>query len=98
MGVVCEERVGIEKEEKQVLLFVCVLVFLFFFFKQKAAYEIWYGLVGSGMCIRDRGRGASSSLEDPPCEATGTTGTGNPAPLPSLSIVSHSRLPLPTIS
>ena len=26
----------------------------FVFVKQKAAYEIWYGLVGSGMCIRDR--------------------------------------------
>ena len=28
--------------------------FLFFFFKQKTAYEIQYGLVGSEMCIRDR--------------------------------------------
>ena len=27
---------------------------LFFFFKQKTAYEIQYGLVGSEMCIRDR--------------------------------------------
>jgi len=27
---------------------------LFFFFKQKTAYEVEYGLVGSGMCIRDR--------------------------------------------
>ena len=26
-----------------------------FFFKQKTAYEIEYGLVGSEMCIRDRG-------------------------------------------
>mgnify|MGYP002682456227 CR=1 FL=1 len=26
----------------------------FFFFKQKTAYEIEYGLVGSEMCIRDR--------------------------------------------
>ena len=24
------------------------------FFKQKTAYDIWYGLVGSEMCIRDR--------------------------------------------
>ncbi len=32
-------------------LFVC-LFFLFFFFKQKTAYEIYYGLVGSEMCIR----------------------------------------------
>mgnify|MGYP003380973378 CR=1 FL=1 len=27
---------------------------VFFFFKQKAAYDIYYGLVGSEMCIRDR--------------------------------------------
>ena len=26
----------------------------FFFCKQKTAYEIYYGLVGSEMCIRDR--------------------------------------------
>ena len=26
---------------------------MFFFFKQKTAYEIQYGLVGSEMCIRD---------------------------------------------
>ena len=30
--------------------------FLHFFFKQKTAYEIEYGLVGSEMCIRDRTR------------------------------------------
>ncbi len=24
-----------------------------FFFKQRTAYEIWYGLVGSEMCISD---------------------------------------------
>ncbi len=28
--------------------------FFFFFFKQKTAYEISLGLVGSEMCIRDR--------------------------------------------
>ena len=28
--------------------------FFFFFFKQKTAYEILSGLVGSEMCIRDR--------------------------------------------
>ena len=32
--------------------------FLFFFFKQKTAYEIHERLVGSEMCIRDRLRGA----------------------------------------
>eukprot|EP00831_Metopus_contortus_P037583 TRINITY_DN29602_c0_g1_i3.p1 TRINITY_DN29602_c0_g1~~TRINITY_DN29602_c0_g1_i3.p1 ORF type:complete len:226 (-),score=61.41 TRINITY_DN29602_c0_g1_i3:73-750(-) len=31
-----------------------VVVFLFFFFKQKTAYEMQRGLVGSEMCIRDR--------------------------------------------
>src|SRR5680860_1798631 len=30
-------------------------VFFFFFFKQKTAYEIGVRLVGSEMCIRDRG-------------------------------------------
>ena len=29
---------------------------VFFFFKQKTAYENEYGLVGSEMCIRDRGQ------------------------------------------
>ena len=31
-------------------------VLLFFFFKQKTAYETYYGLVGSEMCKRDRAR------------------------------------------
>eukprot|EP00831_Metopus_contortus_P026525 TRINITY_DN22549_c0_g1_i4.p2 TRINITY_DN22549_c0_g1~~TRINITY_DN22549_c0_g1_i4.p2 ORF type:complete len:134 (+),score=34.66 TRINITY_DN22549_c0_g1_i4:33-434(+) len=31
-----------------------VQVFYFFFFKQKTAYEMQRGLVGSEMCIRDR--------------------------------------------
>eukprot|EP00831_Metopus_contortus_P045143 TRINITY_DN3618_c0_g1_i3.p3 TRINITY_DN3618_c0_g1~~TRINITY_DN3618_c0_g1_i3.p3 ORF type:complete len:116 (-),score=40.56 TRINITY_DN3618_c0_g1_i3:290-637(-) len=31
-----------------------ILVFFFFFFKQKTAYEMQRGLVGSEMCIRDR--------------------------------------------
>ena len=30
------------------------VILVFFFFKQKTAYEIEYGLVGSEMCIRDR--------------------------------------------
>ena len=34
----------------------CVCVSVFFFFKQKTAYEIEYGIVGSEMCIRDRER------------------------------------------
>ena len=32
------------------------VVVLFFFFKQKTAYEMLRSLVGSEMCIRDRGR------------------------------------------
>ena len=32
----------------------CLDMVVFFFFKQKTAYEIQYGLVGSEMCIRDR--------------------------------------------
>ena len=31
----------------------CCVHVVFFFFKQKTAYEIYYGLVGSEMCIRD---------------------------------------------
>ncbi len=34
----------------------------FFFFKQKTAYEISLGLVGSEMCIRDRTTRVSRSL------------------------------------
>ena len=33
-----------------------------FFFKQKTAYEIEYGLVGSEMCIRDRGQAVRQAL------------------------------------
>ena len=38
---------------KSDLLLLCLC---FFFFKQKTAYEIMPSLVGSEMCIRDRGR------------------------------------------
>ena len=31
-------------------------MFIFFFFKQKTAYEMLRSLVGSEMCIRDRGK------------------------------------------
>ncbi len=34
-------------------VFYFVSFFIFFFFKQKTAYEISLGLVGSEMCIRD---------------------------------------------
>ena len=36
------------------LLVVMLNIVFVFFFKQKTAYEIQYGLVGSEMCIRDR--------------------------------------------
>eukprot|EP00831_Metopus_contortus_P031172 TRINITY_DN2546_c0_g1_i15.p3 TRINITY_DN2546_c0_g1~~TRINITY_DN2546_c0_g1_i15.p3 ORF type:complete len:243 (+),score=52.47 TRINITY_DN2546_c0_g1_i15:53-781(+) len=36
------------------MLCVFILYFFFFFFKQKTAYEMQRGLVGSEMCIRDR--------------------------------------------
>ena len=44
--------------ESRMYFFVRV-PFSFFFFKQKTAYEILSGLVGSEMCIRDRYKGAS---------------------------------------
>eukprot|EP00831_Metopus_contortus_P004533 TRINITY_DN11680_c0_g1_i1.p1 TRINITY_DN11680_c0_g1~~TRINITY_DN11680_c0_g1_i1.p1 ORF type:complete len:159 (+),score=54.21 TRINITY_DN11680_c0_g1_i1:45-521(+) len=37
-----------------------MIVFVFFFFKQKTAYEMQRGLVGSEMCIRDRYMGAGA--------------------------------------
>ena len=37
-----------------------------FFFKQKTAYEIEYGLVGSEMCIRDRSTPAPATDKDQP--------------------------------
>ncbi|VDG24647.1 hypothetical protein MUDAN_IGPPGNFN_03657 [Lactiplantibacillus mudanjiangensis] len=40
----CDGRLCMERD----------VVFLFFFFKQKTAYEIPLRLVGSEMCIRDR--------------------------------------------
>ena len=40
------------------------LVVGFFFFKQKTAYEIQYGLVGSEMCIRDSNASVLSSMAD----------------------------------
>ncbi len=39
---------------------VVVKLVLFFFFKQKTAYEMSASLVGSEMCIRDRTTGVSN--------------------------------------
>ena len=36
---------------------------MFFFFKQKTAYEIEYGLVGPEMCIRDGGSDGTATRE-----------------------------------
>ena len=37
---------------------------LFFFFKQKTAYEVLRSLVGSEMCIRDRRESAMKEYAD----------------------------------
>eukprot|EP00831_Metopus_contortus_P056785 TRINITY_DN4890_c0_g1_i1.p1 TRINITY_DN4890_c0_g1~~TRINITY_DN4890_c0_g1_i1.p1 ORF type:complete len:127 (+),score=31.81 TRINITY_DN4890_c0_g1_i1:76-456(+) len=38
------------------------MLFFIFFFKQKTAYEMQRGLVGSEMCIRDRNRNISMKV------------------------------------
>eukprot|EP00658_Telonema_sp_P-2_P083428 TRINITY_DN9030_c0_g1_i1.p2 TRINITY_DN9030_c0_g1~~TRINITY_DN9030_c0_g1_i1.p2 ORF type:complete len:145 (-),score=43.14 TRINITY_DN9030_c0_g1_i1:219-653(-) len=43
------------------------MYFLFFFFKQKTAYEMLRSLVGSEMCIRDRLQSWSSSGDELLC-------------------------------
>ena len=50
--------VSLKKKKKNVFFFF-LFFFLFFFFKQKTAYEISLGLVGSEMCIRDRTQSAA---------------------------------------
>ena len=42
------------------------MLFVFFFFKQKTAYEMLRSLVGSEMCIRDRNTGAGGSRTSVP--------------------------------
>ena len=39
-----------------------MFIFVFFFFKQKTAYEIMPSLVGSEMCIRDRYEGMDPEM------------------------------------
>eukprot|EP00658_Telonema_sp_P-2_P050019 TRINITY_DN38084_c0_g1_i2.p1 TRINITY_DN38084_c0_g1~~TRINITY_DN38084_c0_g1_i2.p1 ORF type:complete len:160 (-),score=47.10 TRINITY_DN38084_c0_g1_i2:37-516(-) len=46
------------------ILFYVILIFMFFFFKQKTAYEMLRSLVGSEMCIRDSFDVNSGSLSD----------------------------------
>ena len=43
------------------MFFLFPLVFFFFFFKQKTAYEISACLVGSEMCIRDSSSGNTNT-------------------------------------
>ncbi len=43
-----------------ITLIELVVYIFFFFFKQKTAYEMERGLVGSEMCIRDRTTGVSA--------------------------------------
>ncbi len=50
------------------------LLFSFFFFKQKTAYEMLRSLVGSEMCMRDRTTGVS--LHSPVCPGTHLDQTG----------------------
>ena len=48
---------------------------VFFFFKQKTAYEVLRSLVGSEMCIRDRRPSRQSPAATAP--ATGPTAVGD---------------------
>ncbi len=43
---------------------------MFFFFKQKTAYEIRLSLVGSEMCIRDRTTRVSNPVRSPSFRAS----------------------------
>ena len=47
----------------------------FFFLKKKTAYEIYYGLVGWEMCIRDRGGGGTAPDAVPPSTKAANAGT-----------------------
>ncbi len=53
-----EEVINMRSEDNDV---VCS----FFFFKQKTAYELLIGLVGSEMCIRDRTTRVSNPVRYP---------------------------------
>ena len=69
-----------------------------FFFKQKTAYEIEYGLVGSEMCIRDRDipaahlPGQSPPISPRTLPALAGKNPGAPKAIP----VSYTHLTLPT--
>ena len=66
--------------------------FLFFFFKQKTAYEIMPSLVGSEMCIRDRYTAVYTLASD---GHVGRSRVRNPAPLYFFSCFMFSFLCFP---
>ena len=43
----------LDKIKKNYFILIITFLFIYFFFKQKTAYEIMPSLVGSEMCIRD---------------------------------------------
>ena len=47
-----------------------LILLLFFFCKKRTAYEIYYGLVGSERCIRDRSKFAVQSVNNPTVNLT----------------------------
>ncbi len=55
-----ELRIEVLELIRRVLLHTREYNIVFFFFKQKTAYEIGVRLVGSEMCIRDRTTGVSN--------------------------------------
>eukprot|EP00658_Telonema_sp_P-2_P046588 TRINITY_DN3482_c0_g1_i6.p1 TRINITY_DN3482_c0_g1~~TRINITY_DN3482_c0_g1_i6.p1 ORF type:complete len:179 (+),score=63.81 TRINITY_DN3482_c0_g1_i6:90-626(+) len=92
-------------------MFYSVLVvsyFFFFFFKQKTAYEMLRSLVGSEMCIRDRGDageapppvnyqlGRTASWNKGPSTHQQGGGSGNPTAPPVTSGPSHGGAPPPS--
>ena len=72
---------------------------VFFFFKQKTAYEMLRSLVGSEMCIRDRSTTTTDDLEADDllgAYAAAEAGAGGNAFL-FTGAVSYTHLTLPTI-
>ena len=76
----------------------CIIV-VFFFFKQKTAYEMLRSLVGSEMCIRDRAKQIGGFLTDEEWfdEFFSTMFLFSPKSNLSTDPVSYTHLTLPTI-
>ncbi|CZR83230.1 hypothetical protein CDFC105_43927 [Clostridioides difficile] len=66
-------------EDVSVCRGVVLLPVLFFFFKQKTAYEIMPSLVGSEMCIRDRVKASYTSAKATTCADIGISSPFNPS-------------------